>query len=130
MKFENSSTGNEFASNIVLGIQVNDGEARGNPSALLVEVDEASRNNAYRGNLYVSGKFEGYEPNGEETSEQEFLPGWFAKFPTAARDKVSGFKPTAEAPFLAKGKRSDDAPTDRNGTERGDDVDLGPIEAP
>ncbi len=129
VKFENSSTNNEFANNIVLGIQVNDGEARGNPAALLLEVDEASRNNAYRGNLYVAGKFEGYEPNGEEMSEPEFLPGWFAKFPTAASDKVSGFKPTAEAPFLGKGTRSDDAPNDRNGTERGDEVDLGPIQS-
>ena len=130
VKFENSSTNNEFVNNIVLGIQVNDGEVRGNPGALLMEVDEASRNNAYRGNLYVSGKFEGYEPNNDEASEQEFLPGWFAKFPTAAKDKVSGFKPTAEAPFLGKGTRSPDAPNDRNGTERGDEVDLGPIEVP
>ena len=43
---------------------------------------------------------------------------------------MSGFKPTAEAPFLGKGTRSDDAPNDRNGTERGDEVDLGPIEVP
>ena len=130
VKFENSSTNNEFVNNIVLGIQVNDGEARGNPAALLMEVDEASRNNAYRGNFYVSGKFEGYEPNGDETSEQEFQSGWFAKFPVGAKDKVSGFKPTAEAPFLGKGTRSDDAPNDRNGTERGDEVDLGPIQSP
>ena len=96
---------------------------------MLMEVDEASRNNAYRGNFYVSGKFEGYEPNGDEISEQEFLPRWLAKFPTAASDKVSGFKPTAEAPFLGKGTRSDDAPTDRNGTERGNEVDLDPIQS-
>ena len=87
MKFENSSTRNEFANNVVLGVQVNDGEARGNPAALLMEVDETSRNNVYRGNLYVSGKFEGHEPNGEETSEEEFLPGWFTKFPAARKTR-------------------------------------------
>ena len=94
-----------------------------------MEVDETVAQQRLPRQPLCLGQVRRHEPNGDETSEQEFPSGWFAKFPVGAKDKVNDFKPTAEAPFLGKGTRSDDAPSDRNGTERGDEVDLGPIQS-
>ena len=112
----------------MLGVQLNKNQARGNADALVIEVDEASRNNEYRGNVYVAGRMEGHEPTSEETFEESFSPGWFAKFPSAMSHKPSDYAPTSEAPFAGKGTRLDDAPKDRNGAERGDETTPGPIE--
>jgi hypothetical protein len=129
-QFANSSTRNLFANNLVLGVQLNKNQARGNADALVIEVDEASRNNEYRGNVYVAGKMEGHEPTSEETVEESFSPGWFAKFPSAMSHTPGDYTPTSEAPFAGKATRFDDAPKDRNGQERGDATTPGPIELP
>jgi hypothetical protein len=130
VKFENSSTRNLFANNLVLGVQLGKKQARGNADSLLIEVDEASRNNEYRGNFYVAGRMEGHEPTSEETFEDSFSPGWFAKFPTAMSHAPGDYAPTGDAPFAGKGSRFDDAPRDRNGQERGEGTTPGPIELP
>lgn len=128
VKFENNSTRNEFANNVLLGVKLEGGSAAANPSALLMEVDGTAGDNVYRGNLYVSGKLEGREPDGEETAQQEFSSSWFANFPTALNHDPNDYKPTSEAPFLGKGTLSPDAATDRNGVARSGKVGLGPIE--
>jgi hypothetical protein len=130
VKFENSSTRNLFANNLVLGVQLNENQARGNADALVIEVDEASRNNEYRGNFYVAGRMEGHEPTSEETFEESFSSGWFAKFPSAMSHAPGDYVPTSEAPFASKVSRFDDAPKDRNGRERGEETTPGPIELP
>jgi hypothetical protein len=128
VKFEVNSTRNEFANNVILGVEVAGTKVTANPKALLLEVDETVGDNVYRGNLYVSGHMEGREPGDEETAREDFSSSWFENFPTALNEGLSGFKPTAEAPFLAAGTLSPDAPSDRNGAARSGKVDLGPIE--
>ena len=135
VKFENNSTRNEFANNVILGVQVDgDGKVTANPSALLMEVDGTVGDNVYRSNLYVSGKIEGRAPNGEETALADFPPSWFANFPAALNHDPNDFTPTAEAPFLGKGTLSPDAPTDRNGVARAGQgrprADRGALNAP
>ena len=63
MKFEANSTRNEFANNVLLGVQVNGDTVTANPKALLMEVDDTVGDNVYRANLYVSGQLEGREPS-------------------------------------------------------------------
>ena len=128
VKFEANSTRNEFANNVLVGVKLDGGSATANPAALLMEVDGSVGDNVYRSNLYVSGKLEGREPNGEETVRADFFAGWFAKFPAALSHEPNDFKPTAQAPFLGKGKALPDAPVDRNGVNRKGTADLGPIE--
>ena len=130
VKFENNSTRNEFANNVILGVRVSGGKATANPSALLMEVDDTVGENVYRANLYVSGKIEGRDPGEGETAVAEFSASWFAAFPTAVNHDPNGFRPSPEAPFLGKGMLSPDAPADRNGRARPAEVDLGPIEVP
>lgn len=128
VKFENNSTRNLFANNLIMGVTVAGGTVKANPSALLMEVDGTDKANTYRSNLYVGGTFEGREPGPEETRREDFSPAWFAKFPTALNHDANAFAPAAGAPFLAMGARSSDAPTDRNGTARTEKAALGPIE--
>ncbi len=128
VKFENSSTRNLFANNLLLGVQLNKNQARGDAAALLMEVDQASRDNAYRGNVYVAGRMEGHEPTREETFEASFSPGWFAKFPMTIGHDPDSYAPTGKAPFVGKGRRQEDAPKDLNGTERSEATTAGPIE--
>ena len=130
VQFINHSTRNEFANNVILGVRVSDGSVTANPSATLMEVDDTVRANVYRSNLYVSGKIEGRTPNGDETAVADFSPAWFARFPAALSHDPNDFKPTAKAPYLGKGALLPGAPTDRNGTVRTGQVDLGPIEVP
>ena len=75
VKFENNSTRNEFANNVILGVRIDGGTVTANPSALLMEVDDTVGENIYRSNLYVSGKLEGRTPNGEETARARLLAG-------------------------------------------------------
>jgi hypothetical protein len=128
VKFENHSTRNEFANNVILGVRLNGNAVSANPSALLMEVDATAAENIYRSNLYVSGKLEGRQPNAEETARADFSPAWFAKFPTALNRDPNDFKPVAGAPLLGGGARSSDAPSDRYGVPRPDRSALGPIE--
>ncbi len=130
VQFSSHSDRNEFANNVILGLQVDGDKAAANPKALLMEVDETAGGNVYRGNLYVSGHLEGREPNGDETAREDFSPAWFASFPATLQHDPNVFAPTAEAPFLGQGRRSPDAPVDRNGAARPDPADLGPIETP
>jgi len=130
VKFEANSTRNEFANNLLLGVQTDGGKVTANPKALLMEVDDTAGDNVYRANIYVSGHLEGREPGAEETAREDFSMGWFANFPAALNHDPNGFTPTAEAPFLGLGTLSADAPADRNGTARNGKVDLGPIELP
>jgi hypothetical protein len=130
VKFENNSTRNEFANNVIIGVKADGGSVTANPDALLMEVDDTVGDNQYRANLYVSGTIEGRTPNDEETALKEFSTGWFTNFPAEVNHDANDFTPTAEAPFLGKGTLSADAPTDRNGTVREGKVDLGPIEGP
>ena len=58
------------------------------------------------------------------------LPAWFAKFPAALNHDPNDFRPTAGRPFSGRARSSPVAPTDRNGTARTGQVDLGPIEVP
>jgi hypothetical protein len=128
VQFTANSTRNEFLNNILVGMKTEGGSVTANPAALLMEVDDTVGDNVYRGNLYASGKMEGREPNDEETVRDDFLSTWFAKFPAALNHDPNDFKPTPESPFLGKGTASPDAPTDRNGTVRSGNADLGPIE--
>jgi hypothetical protein len=130
VKFENHSTRNTFANNVLLGVKASGGKVTANPSALLMEVDDTVGENVYRANLYVSGTIEGREPSGEETAREDFSASWFTKFPAVLNHDPGDFTPTAEAPFLGMGVLSADAPSDRNGTARPGEADLGPIEAP
>ena len=73
VKFENNSTRNEFANNVILGLQVDgDGKVTANPKALLMEVDDTVGDNVYRSNLYVSGTIEGRAPSDDETALADF----------------------------------------------------------
>jgi hypothetical protein len=130
VKFENNSTRNEFANNVLVGVQVDGDSVTANPSALLMETDDTVGDNAYRGNFYASGKTEGRKPDAEETAQEDFSSGWFANFPAALSHDPNGFKPKADAPFIGMGTLSPDAPSDRNGAVRPGKVDLGPIEVP
>ncbi len=130
VQFNNNSTDNEFANNVLLGINMAGDGATANPSAVLMEVDDTVGTNVYRSNFYVSGKIEGRTPADQETAREDFSASWFAKFPTALSHDANDFTPTAEAPFLDMGEASPDAPADRNGKKRGEKVDLGPIEGP
>ena len=130
VQFINNSDRNHLLNNVILGVKLIGGKATANPSAVLMEVDDTAGENIYRSNLYVSGKLEGREPNGEEMAQEDFSPSWFTNFPTASSHRPDGFTPTADAPFLGMGTLSPDAPTDRNGTQRSGEVDLGPIELP
>ncbi len=130
IQFSNNSTRNEFANNVLLGVQVNGDKVTANPKALLMEVDGTVGENVYRSNFYASGKFEGREPGEGEIATPELSAGWFAKFPTALNHDANDFKPTTSAPFLAKGAVSPAAPADRNGIARSGKADLGPIEVP
>ena len=95
VKFEANSTRNEFANNVLLGVQTEGGKVTANPKALLMEVDDSAGDNVYRANLYVSGHFEGREPSAEETAREDFSMGWFANFPAALSHDPNGFTPTA-----------------------------------
>lgn len=129
VKFENHSTRNLFANNLVVGVRIAGGKAAGNPQALLMEVDEAAAaGNTYRGNVYLSGTFEGRQPNGDETVRPDFSASWFRRFPTALRHQADDLTPTAKAPFLGLGTPLPEAPTDRNGKARAERVDPGPIQ--
>jgi hypothetical protein len=128
VKFEASSTRNEFANNVILGVQVNGATVTANPKALLMEVDDTVGDNVYTANLYISGHLEGRVPGDNETAREDFSAGWFMNFPAAPNHEPNDFVPTADAPFLAAGALSADASSDRNGTARSDPVDLGPIE--
>ena len=130
VQFINHSTRNEFANNLIVGIEANDGAVSANPSALLMEVDDTVADNAYASNVYLSGVLEGRSPGDNETALSDFSPGWFTDFATTAADRPDGFRPTAEAPFLGTGQFIDDARFDRNGTERSGTTDPGPIELP
>lgn len=130
VKFENNSTRNVFANNVILGVQVKGGAVTANPSALLMEVDDTVGDNAYRANLYVSGKIEGRDPNDEETTREDFSPDWFTAFPKALNHDPNDLTPTAQAPFLGMGAVIEDAAADRNGTIRSGEADAGPIELP
>jgi hypothetical protein len=130
VQFSVNSTRNEFANNVLVGVQVSGGKMSANPKALLMETDGTVGENVYRSNLYVSGFLEGREPNGEETAREDFSPAWFAKFPAALNHSLADFKPAADAPFLGAGVLLPDAPTDATGTPRTGSVDLGPIELP
>jgi hypothetical protein len=128
MKFENNSTRNEFANNVLLGVRINGNVVSANPSALLLDVDGTGGDNIYRSNLYVSGKMEGREPNAEESAQPDFSPAWFAKFPTALNRDPGDFRPTAQSPVMAKGALSPFASADRTGKPRPGQVNLGPLE--
>jgi hypothetical protein len=128
VQFINHSNRNEFANNVVLGVRINGGQVTANPAATLMEVDGTVSSNTYRGNLYVSGRFEGRTPNAQETVRADFLPGWFRNFPAALTRDPGDFTPMAGAPFLGIGALSPFAPTDRNGAPRTGKVDPGPVE--
>jgi hypothetical protein len=130
VKFENNSTRNEFANNVILGLRMAGGQAAANPAAILMEVDNSVADNVYRSNLYVSGRIEGRTPNGSETAVAQFSPSWFTRFPAAPSRDPNDFQPTAGAPFVGKGTLSPGAPSDRNGVARSSKVDLGPIQGP
>jgi hypothetical protein len=130
VKFEASSTRNEFANNVLLGVRINGSTVSANPSALLMEVDGTVGENIYRQNLYVSGKVEGRRPNDQEVTRGDFSALWFAKFPAALNRDPNDFKPLSGAPLLGIGAPSRYAPTDRYGAARTGRVDVGPIEVP
>lgn len=128
LKFENNSTRNLIANNILLGIQAENGTVQTNPSALLMEVDGTVNDNVYRQNFYVAGKMEGRSPNGDETAQDAFSIGWFTNFPAALNHDANDFRPSADAPFLGLGALLPEAPQDLNGSNREQPTDLGPIE--
>ncbi len=128
VQFNTNSTRNEFANNVLLGIQVDGDEVTENPTATLLEVDGTAEDNVYRSNFYAGGTIEGRSANDVESFREDFSPSWFAKFPAALNHNPNDFKPTEEAPFVGTGALTPDAPTDRNGSPRSSEVDLGPIE--
>ncbi len=130
IQFSNNSTRNEFANNVLLGVDLTGGKVAANPKALVMEVDGTVGENVYRSNFYASGKFEGREPGEGEIVTDEFSASWFTKFPLALNHDANDFTPTATAPFVGKGSQSPDAPADRNGGLRSGKADLGPIEVP
>lgn len=130
VQFSSQSTRNLFLNNLLLGVQISGGKAIANPAALLMEVDDTVAANVYHSNLYVSGFIEGRTPNAQETARASFSALWFTKFPVTFNHNPNAFKPTASAPFLAKGPLSAYAPVDLNGVKRPARVDLGPIELP
>lgn len=129
VKFENHSTRNEFAHNVIVGVRINGSAVSANPSALLMEVDDTVAENIYRSNLYISGRLEGRQPNAQEAVRSDFSPTWFANFPATFNRDPNDFRPVAGAPLLAGSGRSSDAPSDRYGVPRGNRPAFGPIEA-
>ena len=73
VQFNNNSTDNEFANNVLLGINIASNEVAANPSAVLMEVDDTVGTNVYRSNFYVSGKIEGHTPGGSGNGAGGFL---------------------------------------------------------
>jgi hypothetical protein len=130
VKFENSSTRNEFVNNVLIGIQVNGTTVTANPGALLMEVDGTVGENVYRSNLYVSGKLEGRSPGSDEVAIPNFSPAWFAKFPAALNHDPADYRPMPGSPMIGRGTLSPAAAADRAGVPRSGQVDLGPIEVP
>ncbi len=130
VQFSANSTRNEFANNVLLGVQVNGGKATANPAALLMEVDNTVGGNVYTSNLYVSGQLEGRVPNAQEFVRPGFSALWYRRFPVALNHNPNDFRPTANAPFLEMGTLSPHARRDRNNVLRSGKVDLGPIEVP
>ncbi len=130
VQFIANSTRNEFANNVILGIQVDGKDVTENPTATLMEVDDTVSDNIYRSNFYVGGTLEGRSVNDDETFREDFSPSWFAKFPVALNHNPNDLRPTEDAPFAGIGALIVQAPTDRNGTPRSSEVDLGPIELP
>ncbi|ODA68121.1 hypothetical protein A7A08_01291 [Methyloligella halotolerans] len=128
VQFVNGSTWNLFANNVLIGVSRNGATVTANPDALLMEVDETTAENSYRGNLYISGRLDGREPNSSEFALSNFEPGWFADFPAEMTHDPDAFAPGPEAPFLDKVAPEDDARFDRNGQPRSNPADLGPIE--
>lgn len=130
VQFKSHSRRNEFVGNVLVGVRIDGTTVRANPSALLMEVDDTVGDNVYRSNLYVSGKLDGRQPNGEEVARSDFSATWFARFPTVLSHDPADFKPTAEAPFVGRAPVLPGAPTDRIGRSRAGAASLGPIEGP
>ena len=63
---QSTRTRNEFANNVSRGVRINGSTVAANPAATLMEVDGTVGANTYRGNLYISGKFDGRSPNDQE----------------------------------------------------------------
>jgi hypothetical protein len=130
VQFVANSSDNEFANNVLVGVAVNDGEITENPTATLMEVDDTVDTNNYRSNIYISGLIEGRTPNETESIREDFSPQWFKAFSVDGSHDPNNLAPTEDAPFVDIGAHEADAATDRNGVQRGEEVDLGPIEIP
>ncbi len=130
VKFEKSSTRNEFQNNVLVGVRTDNDKLLANPSALLMEVDTSSSGNTYRSNLYSSGQIKGRTLGEAETTRDDYAPGWFEGPLSGAGPKPDNFAPAADAPLLGAGALLADAPIDRGGQPRSNPVDLGPIERP
>ena len=130
VKFEKSSTRNEFSNNVLIGVRTDGGKLLPNPSALLMEVDGTAGENLYRSNLYSSGMIKGRSAGEQERVSDDYAPGWFKTFSLETNQDPKNFTPADGAPLLGAGALLPDAPLDRDGTARTDPVDLGPIERP
>lgn len=128
VQFSGQATRNIFANNLLVGIKIEGDTVSANPDALLMEVDETAKENIFRGNVYVSGRLEGRDPNPSELVRDDFSPAWFAGFPAALQHDPNAFAPVAGAPWLDIGEPSPDATEDRNGIDRSRPVDPGPFE--
>ena len=127
VKFAENSTQNEFTNNVLLGVAITGGIVTGNPSALLMEVDVTSADNAFQNNFYGAGKIEGRRPSETDVVLPTFDARWFKKFPIDRKHDAVDLTPAADAPFVGKGAPSALAPTDRNGAARAGRIDAGPI---
>jgi hypothetical protein len=127
VQFIKNSTGNTFAQNVVLGVTRGGGPVAANPNALLLEADGTVGANVYSRNVYVGGRFVGHEPGAGELRQTSLDPAWFAAFPVSVEHVVTGFAPTAAAPWVTAGQLLRDAPVDYFGKARSGSTALGPI---
>jgi len=128
VQFSNNSTRNIFKNNVLLGVAVSGGNAAKVPKALLMEIDEAGKDNLFASNFYGDGYIEGRNPNSSEMEVPDFSMDWFTAFPVSVDGGVAGFAPRSTSPYLDGGMLLMDAVQDMNGSPRTTPVDLGPFE--
>ena len=128
VQFSNNSTRNIFKNNVLLGVAVSGGNAAKAPKALLMEIDEAGKDNLFASNFYGDGYIEGRNPNSSEMEVPDFSMDWFTAFPVSVDGGVTGFAPSSTSPYLDGGMLLMDAVQDMNGSPRTTPVDLGPFE--
>ena len=121
---------NQIRNNILLGASISGDRVMGsNPDTVLVEVDQATvTSNAFSGNVYIGGRFDGFSPSPGELRLKSFDAGWFNRFPPDGMGRPEDYRPVGNAPFLDTAPLLPTTPTDMEGRPRRAPVNPGPWE--